>query len=296
MTLRSMTGFAREDGRFNGGEWAWEIRSVNGKGFDIRFRWPQGLEHLEQYARKRAADHFARGNFQASLTLDRVDSVSAMRLDEQALDTVFAAVKTIDARGGTAPSTAAQILALRGVLDTQDNRTAKDTLHALHEPILEGFSKAAEALAKARTAEGTALREVLTGHIEKIAALVARAAEDPSRTPEAIRERLADQIARIDTSAKDALDTSRLHQEAVLLAAKADIQEELDRLSAHCEAARELISNGSPVGRKLEFLAQEFNRETNTLCAKSNSVSLTAIGLELKAVIDQFREQILNVE
>jgi len=290
-----MTGFARHTGGAEGVRWTWELRSVNGKGLDIRLRLPSGYEHLDPPVRKIANAALSRGNTQISLSVERDQQASMLAINDSALATVVSAIEKIDSSAETAPSTAAQILALRGVMETVEPQTSDERQAAISEALLVDFDTALSNLVEHRSAEGSALSSVLLGHIDTIARLTSQAGGDPSRSPTAIRDKLVKQVDQL--SANDvSLDPSRLHQEAALLATKADIREELDRLSAHCDAARDLIANGSPVGRKLEFLSQEFNREANTLCSKSSAVSLTTIGLELKTVIDQFREQILNVE
>ncbi|MGI9353617.1 MAG: YicC/YloC family endoribonuclease [Rhizobiaceae bacterium] len=295
MKLFSMTGFARQSGSVDTQHWTWELRSVNGKGLDIRLRLPLGYEHLEADVRKIANANLSRGNVQISLSLECDAQATYLTVNEAALGVVTNAIRSIDGELETALSSAAQILALRGVMETTEPLVADETKEAANAVLKAGFEEALDALAQHRASEGKALAGVLIAHIDTIEKLTAQAEADPSHTSEAILEKLGTQIGRLTTN-DTALDPVRLHQEAALLATKADIREELDRLIAHCKAARDLIDTGSPVGRKLEFLSQEFNREANTLCSKSNAVSLTATGLELKAVIDQFREQILNVE
>lgn len=294
-----MTGFARvrESQSVEAIEhrWTWELRSVNGKGLDLRLRLPHGFEALDVAVRKSAAQRLSRGNVQAALTLVSDSKAGRLEVNQNALDTVLAAVSQIDSNIETSPSSAAQILALRGVLEVVDAEPVSDSSQALNAAILASFGVALRDLTAHRKQEGAALADILSGHVEEIEKLVDRIEADPANKSDAIRDRLNKQIAALveDTTP---LDQTRLHQEAALLATKADIREELDRLKAHCAAALELIEVGSPAGRKLEFLAQEFNREANTVCSKSASADLTSLGLELKAVIDQFREQVLNVE
>ncbi len=290
-----MTGFARNEGRSGSTQWSWEMRAVNGKGLDVRLRLPPGTEHLEQVFRKACAGSLARGNVQVALTMAHNGGEVAPTVNSQALQRVLSAINEIDENAETARSSAAQILALRGVLDVSEPQLSDEEGAVLDEALTVSFNETLKSLNEHRAVEGRALAEVLLGHIEKIQELTAQAEADPARSAKAIAERMSDQVGKL-MGAGSELDEARLHQEVALLATKADIREELDRLAAHSTAARDLIASGSPVGRKLEFLAQEFNRECNTLCSKSNAVSLTAIGLELKVVIDQFREQILNVE
>ncbi len=295
MTLNSMTGFARHSGSSGALRWTWELRSVNGKSLDIRLRLPPGYEDLEPKCRKIAGEALSRGNVQISLNLERDSGASAVSLNEAVLNTVCEAIRKIDRQVETAPSTAAQILALRGVLEIAEPQISDEAATENRRALLESLEAALKALIDHRAVEGAALASLLSGQISAITDLAEQAEADPSHTSDAILIKLKAQLEQL-TKSETILDPARLHQETALLATKADVREEIDRLNAHCRAARDLLAAGSPVGRKLEFLAQEFNRETNTLCSKSNAVSLTAIGLELKAVIDQFREQSLNVE
>lgn len=293
--LRSMTGFGRAEGQSHGVNWVWELRAVNGKGLDLRMRLPTGYEGIEQSARKMLGAALSRGNIQISLTTGRQAGAPQTLLNQEFLDGVLDAIGVIEGKANVAPSSAAEILAIRGVLDAKDSGLDGDEQKALEAAILNSLEEATAGLIDNREQEGRALAEVLSGLVRQIEGLKSAAEEDPSRSPEAIAQRLKEQLSRIDTQDKD-FDQDRLYQEVAVLATKADIREELDRLDAHTAAAHELIAKGSPVGRKLEFLAQEFNRESNTLCSKSNAVALTNIGLELKVVVDQFKEQCLNVE
>ncbi|MCC2113540.1 MAG: YicC family protein [Hyphomicrobiales bacterium] len=295
MPLSSMTGFARSDGTAPGLTWSWELRSVNGKGLDIRLRLPPGLEYVEQRARERISGRLARGNCQVNLTVRRDASEPGLRVNEAALDAVVAAARVVAERTNAAPPSVDGLLAVRGVLETVEAEEDEEGRAATAEALLVGLDAALDELVAARLQEGEALRGVLATRIDEIERLTAAAEANPARTVEAIRARLADQVAALLDAAPQ-LDPQRLHQEAALLATRADIREELDRLTAHIAAARELLDKGGPVGRRLDFLAQEFNREVNTLCSKSNDTALTAIGLDLKAVVDQLREQIQNLE
>lgn len=303
MILQSMTGFARHaatygDGKVGtGGETriVWEVRSVNGKGLDVRFRLPQGFEGIEPQARVAISRHFARGNFQAALTVERSDARTDIVLNEAYLAGVMAAGERLRAQYGLAPASVDGILALRGVLVEPQETQDEGTRAGLDAAILSALDGALVALAEARRAEGSSIGAILAGQVDRIAELAQRARNDPARSVEAVRERLAAQVALL-LDASNELDETRLYVEAAFLATKADIQEELDRLDTHVASARLLIGAGGPIGRKLDFLSQEFNREANTLCSKSNAASITAIGLELKAVVDQFREQLQNLE
>ncbi|MEQ1953200.1 YicC/YloC family endoribonuclease [Mesorhizobium sp. CN2-181] len=296
MTLQSMTGFSRATGEANGTSIAWELKSVNGKTIEIRLRLPPGYERLEQGVRQSLQKRFARGNFQATLTIGKVGGGTTQPvINEAFLKDLAGLAKRLQEQFGTAPASADGLLALRGVLEPADTLETEETRAGLDAAIFGTFEHAIADLAKARQAEGQATGELLLGHIDAIEALVARAEADPSREPASIRARLAEQVALLmDASA--GLDESRLHMEAAFLATKADIREEIDRLTTHIASGRALLAAGGPIGRKLDFLAQEFNRESNTLCSKSNAGAITAIGLELKAVVDQFREQVQNLE
>jgi uncharacterized protein (TIGR00255 family) len=290
-----MTGFARADGSANGTRWTWEIRSVNGKGLDIRLRLPAGFERLDPAARERCAGQLTRGNIQSTLTIVSDASAARIRINEDVLGEVLAAMQKIGGRIDVQPPTLDGILSIRGVVEAADNELDEAARTALDEEILKSFDRTLTDLVAMRAREGQAIGNVLGARLSEIARLVRAAEASPARRPEAIRARLAEQVAAL-LDAAPALDPDRLHQEAVLLATKADIREEIDRLDAHVVAATEMLAEGGPVGRRLDFLAQEFGRETNTLCAKANDRTLTAIGLELKAVVDQLREQIQNLE
>ena len=295
MSLHSMTGFARADGSAEGYRWTWEIRSVNGKGLDIRVRFSPGFERLDGPARERCAGRLARGNIQTTLTVAGETAAGRIRINEAVLNEVLAVMQKIAGRIDAEPPTLDGILAIRGVVEAAEGEIDEATLARLDEKILASLDRALDGLVAARAREGEAIGATLEARLEEIGRLVRAAEASPARTPEVIRKRLAEQVAAL-LDATPGLDPDRLHQEAVLLATKADIREEIDRLDAHLAAAAELLSQGGPVGRRLDFLAQEFNRETNTLCAKSNDRAVTAIGLELKAVVDQLREQIQNLE
>ena len=294
-SLRSMTGFARADGADNGAHWTWELKSLNGKGLDIRFRLPPGYDDLEPPARERAARVVSRGNIQATLTLQIDAAVPRLTLNEAFLDDVLEAVRRVSARLGTTEPSADAILAIRGILEVSEVEVDEEVRASLVVQLLASFDQALIDLVAMRAREGAALGVVLAQRLDAIEDLTAAAESSPARSAEAIAARLAEQMAAL-LGAAPALDPVRLHQEAVLLATRADIREEIDRLTAHIAAARAYLAQGSPIGRQLDFLAQEFNREANTLCAKSNDRTLTAIGLELKLAVDQLREQIQNLE
>lgn len=295
MTIASMTGFGRSEGSGDGFAWAWEARSVNGRGLDIRLRLPPGNDAIEPALRELAAKRFVRGNVNATLTLDRVQAAGALRLNEAVLsDLVKAADRAAELTGGTRPDTAS-LLGFKGVLEQSDTSETADARERREKQLIAGFDLALERLADARRAEGARLASVINEQVNDIERITGIVRASPSRSVDAIRARIKDQIGRLletDTT----FDAERLHQEAMLIATRADVEEELARLTAHVAAAREILAEPGAVGRKLDFLAQEFNREANTLCSKANAVDVTRLGLSLKTVIDQLREQVQNVE
>ena len=294
MPLQSMTGFARSSVRHDEVSITWELKSVNGKSADARLRLPPGFERLEQLVRKAVQQRFNRGNIYANLTVNQTSSATTPVVNEEFLKDIAGLSKRLEEQFGCRPASADGLLALRGVLEPQGQESDEEAVNALDAKIMSCFEAAVADLELTRCEEGAALVSVLVEHISKIEQLTESAERDSSREPAAIRERLQLQLAPLleDT----ALDEGRLYQEAAYLAAKADIREEIDRLKAHIAAARNLLTGDQAVGRKLDFLAQEFNRESNTMCSKSNAVAITEIGLELKAVVDQFREQVQNLE
>jgi uncharacterized protein (TIGR00255 family) len=295
MALSSMTGFARADGVSGNYIWHWEIKSVNAKGLELRLRVPPGWEAVEPALRARAAEVLARGTIHANLSVQRAGVAPVVRVNEPVLSAVLSTMQSVATRIDAAPPSVDGILGLKGVIEVIDEDESEDDRRAGETAVIAGFSDALKSLAEMRRREGGALGVVLRGRLDEIAALTGRAEAAPGRKPEAIKARLAEQIATLlDTAAR--FDPDRLHQEAILIASKADIREELDRLVAHIAQARRLLDAGGPAGRKLDFLSQELNRESNTLCAKSNDVELTNIGLELKTVVEQFREQVQNLE
>lgn len=295
MTIASMTGFARADGALGSLRWAWEIKTVNGRGLDVRLRTPSGFDAVEAEARNRITARLTRGNCNATLSLTREEAGAEVRINTALLESLVASLEPIRARVGAAPLQLESLLSVRGVVETAEMEDAPDEKAAQDAAIIGTLDDALAALLVARQAEGNELQSVLLGRLDEIERLTVALDGAPERSAEAIRQRLAEQVAVLSETT-GALDPQRLHQEALILAAKADVREELDRLYAHVKAARELTAAGGAVGRRLDFLAQEFGRESNTLCAKSNHVSLTAKGLELKAVVEQFREQVQNIE
>ncbi|EFO29626.1 protein YicC [Roseibium sp. TrichSKD4] len=297
MALASMTGFARASGEAGPVHWTWELRSVNGKGLDIRVRIPTGLEGLEPKIKERAGKLLKRGSVNIGLSMKRDQSEATLAINETALDAVLSAVDLLRIRMPDLPPPSLDgILAQKGVFEFQEPEDDDDFKKELQAALLTTLDSALLDLVDMRHTEGGAITKLLSEQLSRIEDLTAAAEVLPARQPEAIKARLAAQVAELLESSSGQFDEQRLHQEAVLLATRADIREELDRLVAHVKAARDLVSGGGAVGRRLDFLAQEFNREANTLCSKSNDVELTAIGLDLKAVIDQMREQIQNLE
>jgi uncharacterized protein (TIGR00255 family) len=295
MALTSMTGFARAHGISGSYAWAWELKSVNGKGLDLRLRMPSGWDAIEAPVRARAAERLARGSIQAALTVDRSGVAPVVRINAGVLDAILTTLRQLAPRIDAGPPSLDGLLSLKGVMEVSDLEENEDERRAAETAAIAGFGEAVAALSEMRQSEGAALARILTSRLDEIAALAQRAEQAPGRRVEAIRARLAEQVAAL-LAQSDRFDPDRLHQEAILLATKADVREELDRLAAHVAQARQLIAGSGAVGRRLDFLAQELNREANTLCAKANDVELTNIGLELKAAVEQFREQVQNVE
>jgi uncharacterized protein (TIGR00255 family) len=291
MPVESMTGFARQTVNAGRVTIVWELKSVNGKALDLRLRFPPGWELLEPEARQLFQTAFSRGNIQAALSLDEGEAGESLVINETVLKQFELLSADLSARLGLAPPTVADVLSLPGIL----RRREASADATLQPAILHCLGQAVTALKKARHNEGAALEAILLGHVACVDALTLKAERDPARQPEAIRARIADNISTL-IGAAPALDEDRLASEALFIASRADIREEIDRLKTHVKSARQLLANGGPAGRKLDFLAQELNREANTLCSKSNAASITAIGLELKAAVDQFREQVQNLE
>ena len=294
MPLASMTGFARSAGACDGLAWAWELRSVNGRGLDLRLRLPPGFDALEPALREAAGRVLKRGNVTANLTVRREDS-PRLAPDPAALEQVLALATALAARiQGAPPPRAEALLALPGILRAAptDEATISD---AQSTEVRAGFSRAVADLVTARRDEGARLASVLDALLAEIAALHARAAREAADQPAAHRARLMENLRAL-LAESPSLPEERIAQEVALLAARSDVREELDRLASHIAAARALLAEGAQVGRRLDFLVQEFNREANTLCSKSASVALTATGLALKSAIEQLREQVQNIE
>lgn len=290
-----MTGFARAQGVEGAAAWTWELRSVNGRGLDLRLRLPAGFDALEAGLRDAAARRLTRGNISASLTL-RQEKRPTLSIDEAALAAALAAITRLRAElPDSPPPRLESVLALPGVMRAAEPEEDEAARASLAATLAQGFAAALEDLATARAEEGARLCEVLGTLLDEIAALHAEAAAEAATQPAALREKLLTAIAALAAHVPMPAE-ERMAQEIALLAAKADVREELDRLSVHIAQARALLAEGRNVGRRLDFLTQEFNREANTLCSKSASTTLTAIGLRLKAAIERLREQVQNVE
>lgn len=294
MALASMTGFAEARGAHGGLKWRWEARSVNGRGLDVRLRMPPGFEGIEASARMLAAERFKRGSIQAVLTAAADESGRGFRVDAAALADAVRIAKRVAEDTGLSPARVDGLLALRGVVVQDDMAALDDEARMKRDAaLLESLASAFDALVSARTTEGAKLKTILSSQVDEIEARTREARTVAATQPAALRERLMTQIGELMSGP---LPEERIAQEVALLAARADLREEMDRLEAHCQEARALIGGKDASGRKLDFLAQEFNREANTLCSKAADIQLTRIGLALKAVIDQFREQVANVE
>jgi uncharacterized protein (TIGR00255 family) len=294
-TLASMTGFSRASGEHAGTAWSWELRSVNGRGLDLRFRVPPGFDAIEPALRDATQKIFARGSINATLTVKQDRRATGLVVDEAGLEAALAAVATVRARLPEAPPPSIErLLSLPGVLrapEAEDDAAQRAQLHAA---ALAGFATALAELDAARAGEGARLQAVLAALLDEIATLVETASEQAASQPSQLREKLVASIAALGAQVPLPSE-DRMAQEVALLAARADVREELDRLRMHIEAACALLAEAANVGRKLDFLAQEFNREANTLCSKSASAALTATGLQLKAAIERLREQVQNV-
>jgi len=294
MAIVSMTGFAEAHGAHDGTRWRWEAKSVNGRGLELRLRVPPGFDGIEPAARMLASERFKRGNVQATLNLEPQENGRGLRVDAAALAAAVKIAREVAQETGLAPARVDGLLALKGVI-VQDEALASDSVRATRDAaVVESLAVAFDALRRARRTEGAKLTAILTAQIGEIEKLTREASAQAAGQPGALRDKLQTQLKELLGSVS--IPEERLAQEVALLATRGDVREELDRLAAHVHEARTLIASGDAVGRKLDFLAQEFNREANTLCSKSSDIALTRTGLALKAAIDQFREQAQNVE
>lgn len=290
-----MTGFARVDGGDDSASWTWEIKTVNGRSLDMRSRLPSGYEVLDPIVRKTVAGRCHRGNAQINLVVKRSEAPQAWQLNEELLQQVLAVIGRLETRLEADPPRLDGLLGLRGILEPVEEQENPEQRERRVQAIEADLKEALEALVAMRADEGARLLDLTHGHISTIEDLCRDATASAATQPETLRQRLRDQLDLL-LSESNALAEDRLAQELAILASKADVREELDRLTAHVAAARNLLAQGGAVGRKLDFLCQEFNREANTLCSKSTDVDLTRIGLDLKSAIEQLREQVQNIE
>lgn len=295
LPLASMTGFARAAGAHGACAFAWEIRAVNSKGLDLRLRLPPGFDGLDAPVRASLGRRISRGAVHVNLSLQREAAAPKISINEALLAALAQAARAAGDRAGLPLASLDPLLAVRGIIEISEAAESEEERAALNEALLTAFEGAVKALAEMRIGEGTALRAILLTRCDAMARLAAAAEANPARSPAAIERKLSDNLRQL-LGASPQLDPQRLHQEALLLAGRSDVREELDRLALHVRAVRELLEQGGAVGRRLDFLAQELAREANTLCAKSNDSALTATGLELRGEIEQMREQIQNVE
>lgn len=295
MPLASMTGFARAQGAQGAWRWHWEVRSVNARGLDLRVRLPEGFEGLEQPVRVLAAERVTRGSMTAALTVDAGPARGVVRVNEEALGHVLSILNSLEGRVRAEPPRLDGVLALRGVLEVQQHELSEAELAARDAAILSSFTQAVDALQKSRCEEGERLGAFMRAQIATLADLHGQASTAMLAQPAQLQARLKASLAMLEGS-QTTVTLDRVAQEVAMLLVKADIREELDRLKSHIAQAIDLLAARGAQGRRLDFLAQELNREANTLCSKSSDVHLTRIGLEMKATIDQFREQVQNVE
>jgi uncharacterized protein (TIGR00255 family) len=289
-----MTGFARAEGADEGISWRWEIKSVNGRGLDLRIRLAPGLDRLEPMVRERIGARFTRGSFNVGLATASQTSGRRYAVNREALDSVLKLVGELTRNSQLAPPQADGVLRVPGVLEAADAEETEDERQRRDRQMLASLDQALAALAETRAAEGARLAPMIAGHLDRVAELAAEARALAALQPAILKEKLDRQIAEIAGGAGVAPE--RIAQEVALLVSRGDVREELDRLSAHVAQGREMLAGKEAVGRRLDFLSQELNREANTLCSKSSDLALTRIGLELKAAIEQFREQIQNIE
>jgi len=296
MTISGMTGFARAEGEHLGQRWVWELRSVNGRNLDLKLRLPSGFDALEPPARAAANAKFKRGSLQATLTLARDPSAAApLKIDFALVDRLIDAGEPLVRGGKVDLARWDGLLAIRGVLLSEDAvETSDEDRTAFEASLVAGFERSLASLAEARNAEGRTLAGIFTDAANKLDALVTAARKSASAAPQAALDRIKQRLEALAPDIK--LDPARVAQEAAIAAMRADVAEELERLTAHIAELRSLIAKPEPAGRRLDFLSQELSREANTLCSKSADLELTRIGLELKSVVDQIKEQAANVE
>lgn len=290
-----MTGFARTSGDVDGYAWSWEARSVNGRNLEARIRLPNSFDGLEADLRTALTGRFARGHFSINLQTERGATAQSVRLNREVFDQIARIVQDLEPTPGTQPARLDGLLGLRGVLELAEPEETEDEKAKRGVALRASFGEALAALDAARREEGARIGKILKAQIEEISELGAQAAKAAAARTGKMRERLADQIKTV-LAETSTVPEDRLAQELALLVVKADVSEEIDRLNAHVESARELLSGGGAIGRRLDFLCQEFNREANTICSKAGDIDLTRIGLDLKVLIDRVREQVQNIE
>ncbi len=294
MPLKSMTSFARSSGETNGYLWSWEIKSVNNKGLDIRGRFSNMIPEIEPLAKKALSKAIARGSVQCFLDIQKANSNESVEIDRAVLDQYLSLAAELENKVGVEKPSLDGLLALKGVIKLSDDSLSDEQKALLQKDIMDGLDVAIDQFIKGRVAEGESMELVMRKQIDDLERLTNAARAMESSLPQNIQKRLKERLQ--DLLEDQSIDADRLEQEVAFLASKADIREELDRLDSHIKSARDLMSEKAPVGRRLDFLTQEFNRETNTLCSKSSETDLTKIGLEMKALIEQFREQVQNIE
>lgn len=291
-----MTGFSRATGSNEDAQWTIELRSVNGRGLDLRVRLPNGMEALDSELRKQLSSKLSRGNITLNFNLKKNQSDISTELNVPAFNELLKAAKHASEISGLPMPDLGVLLNSRNILKEAEKTESESKINDMHAKIIKSFNRALDDLIKARTEEGTKLSETIKNRLETIKNLTNQADNLEERKPEAIKERMKSSLALLTNQQSPEFDENRLHQEAMLIATRIDIAEELDRIKAHVAQAEDLLEKNEPVGRRFDFLCQEFNREANTICSKANVKKLTYIGLELKTIIDQLREQVQNIE
>ncbi len=295
MALNSMTGFGRSSGEAGAWSWVWEVRSVNGRGLDMRIRLPSQYDGLDQRVRKAIQARLKRGSVTVSLNVTRQSGAMEVQINENVLRDVLKAAEVVRKATDAAQPRVDGLLALKGVLDVVEQSESEGEREKIEANMFADFETALAEAVSTRRSEGARLADIVLAKIFEIAALTEKIETSPSRAPEALQHRLKEQVSRL-MDANSGLDEARLHQEAVLVATRVDIEEEVKRLTAHVAAAKTLVESPDPIGRQLDFLAQEFNREANTICSKAGANDISQAGLALKTAIDQMREQVQNIE
>lgn len=295
MAVSSMTGFARAGGVLDALTWNWELKSVNGRGLDVRCRLPAGFDAVEQAVRKRTGERLKRGSVAVALQISGSGDTMQVRINHDVLDQIANLAGDLSQRLRLTSASVDGLLGLRGVIDIEEPEVGPEEQERREIAILTSFDEALAALAKGRGEEGQRLRDLVLAQLSQLADLVRQANETAAAQPDAIRARFQQKLAAL-LDPDSGIAPERMDQELAILITKADVREELDRLAAHIEAVRELLEQGGAIGRRLDFLAQELNREANTVCSKSQDLELSRIGIELKTLIDQFREQVQNIE